>query len=213
MNTKILLAAGGIIILAIAGFLMFGNKDNVGKLENNEQNSQGTENQKSSLKNLMARSGSHMCTFNEATANSTNSGTVYISGGKMRGDFTSIAEGKTMQSHMISMNQESYVWTDDMKQGFKMSLDQAAPTQGKQDQSVDINAELNYKCESWSEDGSKFNLPQGVTFTSMQEMMNGGMMNSGIQGGTGGGNAAQCGTCDQAPEPQRTQCRTALGCK
>jgi len=208
MNTKVALAAGGVIILAVIGFLMFGNKgENLGI---NNQNQESLS-EKSSLKNLLTRSGSHMCTFDETTANSQNSGTVYISNGRMRGDFTSVISGKTVQSHMIAMQNESYVWTDETKQGFKMMLDQSAQGQAQQNQSVDINAELNYNCTSWSEDSNKFNLPSDIKFTSMQEMM-GGMMNGSVQT-TGGTNASQCSVCDQAPEPQRTQCRTALGCK
>ncbi len=111
-----------------------------------------------SLKDLIAANIPQKCTFPE--------GTVYISGGKFRGDFVP-------NSHMISDSKTSYIWTDDQKQGFKMTVDADAKTEAQTEaakEAVDVNAKLDYKCGAWLPDASMFNTPAGIEFTDFSNL-------------------------------------------
>src|SRR6266480_7634128 len=77
--------------------------------------------QKKSLFDFFSMAGSQKCTFSDKT--NGGSGSVYVSGGKMRGDFQSTDNGKTSVSHMINDGTYVYFWTDGQKNGYKMSLD------------------------------------------------------------------------------------------
>jgi hypothetical protein len=205
MNKKLLIGVGALIIIGGAiGFMMM-NRSNQTTYDIGMPHA-------ISLKSLMASSKPQKCTVTTATGDSQSSGTVYILNGKMRGDFMSVTNGKTITSHMITMDNTSYVWTDEMAQGFKMSMDEMQKQPSSQtSQTVDINQESPYSCTSWTSDSSTFALPAGITFTSMADMMGAGIQgNLQINGNT---NDSQCGACDGAPEPQRTQCRTSLNCK
>ena len=128
-----------------------------------------------SLKDLLGLGASRKCTF----SNAGSSGTIYVSSGKMRGDFISTVGGKNMTNHMMTQDKTSYVWVEGQTQGFKTTMDesmmqkpttpapQTPPTQG----GVDINQKLNYQCESWSADSSMFSLPANVKFLDFSSMM------------------------------------------
>ena len=84
----------------------------------------------------------------------------------MRGDFTSVSAGQSIKSHMITDQGYIYVWTDMMDQGFKMSANTNS-TGEDENSSVDVNQEIEWDCEPWSEDSSMFNLPSGIKFMEM----------------------------------------------
>ncbi|HVU80186.1 MAG TPA: hypothetical protein VHD37_02370 [Candidatus Paceibacterota bacterium] len=133
-----------------------------------EQGQTAAESEKpQTLKSLIAYQGTQKCTFENATANSSSSGTVYVANGQMRGDFTSVAQGKTFDSHMIVKGNTSYVWGSSMPGGFKMSFDSMAAPSGSSGGSVDPNAPVNYSCGAWSADESMFELPASVQFQDL----------------------------------------------
>lgn len=138
----------------------------------------------------------------------------------MRGDFTSVASGQTTQSHMITDGQTSYVWTDQMAQGFKMSFSSANATSGGSNgasTSVNPDEKVNYACSPWSVDQSEFTLPANITFSDMGALMNPGLETrpgAGTSAGAQSGNSAQCAVCAQAPSAAaQAQCKAALGCQ
>src|SRR3989344_4479660 len=71
-------------------------------------------NQKGSLKSLLAVSTPQQCTFMDNSGDVTSEGTIYAGGGKMRGDFNSVASGKTMEGHLIVINDVGYVWSSEL---------------------------------------------------------------------------------------------------
>lgn len=170
------------------------------------------------IKGLIATGKDQKCTFSESNDISSSSGTVYFSKGKMRGDFEAVtkAQGIKVISHMVVDGDTSYVWTENPKQGFKMGISEMEGTQGSSNtsQSVDINQELDYDCDSWSPDSSKFELPTDITFNSIADMMNGVMPSGAGSSGSGSASVTQCGQCDKIPDPAGKQyCRQSLACK
>lgn len=124
---------------------------------------------------LIARGGDHVCTFDQTVENSRSTGTVYISNGKMRGDFKSdvSASGTNMsvESHMISDGEFMYTWSSMMPTGFKMAVVQNTTADGTtptSQQMFDANMKLSYDCDPWAVDASKFTLPSAVTFTEIK---------------------------------------------
>lgn len=124
------------------------------------------------LAELMKRSGSYKCTVEmkptQANGNTESSGTVYVSAGKMRGDFTTaVAElgGKIVESYMISADGYVYTWSNLMPQGMKMQISATGETttQG----GMDASAAVDYHCAPWSVEASRFTVPTNVTFTAV----------------------------------------------
>ncbi len=171
-----------------------------------------------SLKALFALGTSQKCTFSNSTDVAQSSGEVYVTSGKMRGDFSSVAAGQTVQSHMIVDKDTSYVWTNATNQGFKMSFENMTMPKSETTakQTVDLNQSLDYSCNAWSPDESLFNLPAGISFNSMTDMMKGLAPTGSLKAAptVPSGNSGQCGVCDQVPDPTaKAQCKAALGCK
>jgi hypothetical protein len=181
--------------------------------------------QKKSLFDFFSMSGSQKCTFSDKTT--SGSGTVYVSSGKMRGDFQSTDNGKTNASHMINDGTFVYVWSDGQKQGYKMSLESVkkeasqvsmAPGNNSSDktpsQAVNMKQQSDYSCGSWSADASVFAMPSGVTFTDFSAMMQGAPTGAVMHPSSAmQGNKAACSQCNQVPAgAARNQCLAALKC-
>lgn len=121
-----------------------------------------------SMKELVARGGDYMCTFTQTTDVADSSGTVYISGERLRGDFKSHEKvsDTDVESHMIRDGGFAYVWSSAMPTGFKMVVDDSASTDSNST-GFDYNQQLDYSCNSWTVDESQFSLPAGVEFTTL----------------------------------------------
>jgi len=79
----------------------------------------------SSLKDLISKGIAQSCTY----STDKSQGTIYMSGGKMRGDIDAMVGSVSTKSHIIIMDNFSYLWTDGRSAGFKMSYDpNATPT-------------------------------------------------------------------------------------
>lgn len=130
--------------------------------ENSEADTQKAFRGTGTVASLMARGGSFQCTASLTVQNSSSQGTAYISGEKIRGDFTSRAGGMTIASHFIIADGYSYSWSDAAPQGFKVKVDGSSSSQSSQ--GVTTNADVSYDCTPWTVDQSKFTVPSGITF-------------------------------------------------
>ena len=141
--------------------------------KDNDIKDEGNANAKSSLRSLLALGKNTMCTFTSVVENSSSSGTVYIaSNGDMSGDFTSQTSSGTVTSHMIMKGGTSYVWSG--AQGAKMNVSATeATTSSNTNQSVDLDAQVDYDCKNWTRDDSKFTVPTNVNFIDIEAMMKG----------------------------------------
>jgi hypothetical protein len=130
-------------------------------------------NAKGSLRSLLALGKNTMCTFTSVVENSSSSGTVYIAAdGSMSGDFTSQTTAGTVNSHMIMKGGTSYVWSG--AQGAKMNVSATQnATASNTNQSVDLDAQVDYDCKNWTRDDSKFTVPTNVNFIDIEAMMKG----------------------------------------
>jgi len=159
-----------------------------------------------SLRALIARGQNLVCTFERVDENTDVSGTVYVSGDRVRGDFiVNTDEAGTINGHMIKGGDYIYSWSDATTQGSKMKAD--VESDMEKSDSVGLDDEAEYNCRNWNVDNSKFNTPSDIDFVDISALMQTGLESSGDV------NVNQCATCDAAPdENSKEQCRLALGC-
>lgn len=121
---------------------------------------------------FIKQGGSYKCTVRQDVGGVQTEGTTYMSGGMIRGEYSTKVQGMDVNSTMIVRDGYTYSWTSMMPNtGFKVKVaanatgDTSAPTSG----SYSFNAEQigDYNCEAWTADASKFTLPSGVTFQEM----------------------------------------------
>jgi len=166
--------------------------------------------QTGTLKSLLT-AGTQTCTF---TSDKGASGTVYVSGGKMRGDFSSTTQGQTVNGHMILDSGYSYIWTDTMKQGFKVALPTGTPTGTPNNQAMDINQNVTYSCKPWVADASKFTLPADITFGTLTIPNAAAPTTAGTSGTGVQAPSSACAACANIPAgPAQTACKTQLHCE
>lgn len=222
MSNRMKIISATVVLLIILGaicFFLFGNKKSqsseVTQKEEPQEQSQSIDSPKS-IKDLMSFSSSQTCTF---TADNQSNGTVYVAKGKVSGNFTSNIEGKTMASHMLIDGKEFYMWTDGQNQGFKGNLDDMTmfnnKNQSNSSESINPDEKMNYKCQSWNVDESKFEIPN-LKFTDMKEMMKSiptGAMEKSTKGSQDVDmKAMQCKSCHSLTGEAQAQCKQALSC-
>ena len=162
-----------------------------------------------SLKDLLLAGISQKCTYKDSQENMAVEGTVYIAGGKVRGDFSSTNQGQTFSGHTIYDGKVSYVWTEGMKTGFKMAVD---PETGKSEgssseENVDLTKKIDYSCGPWLANESQFTPPSDITFSEFT-------MPTIPAGTSSSGNTNQeaCKLCNTLTGEAKTQCLTSLNC-
>ncbi len=205
MNNTIIYVVVAIIVLGAIAFFAFGTKSAPATTGTStpEAMTATTQPKTGSMKDLMAMGSSH-CTVSNTTANSTSNGDVYVAGGKMRGEFTSEIQGKTMVSHFISDGTTFYTWSDAMPQGVKMSVAKAESAQGTAEQPNMYTSQVNYTCVPWTADSAQFTVPTNIQFMDMSNMMPSGA----AQGSAGA--KIDCSVCDKSANP--AACKAALHC-
>lgn len=159
----------------------------------------------SSLRDLLASETPQNCTFLTEINGTPSQGNVFVSANKMRGDFDSQIDGKTVKSHMIVADNTSYLWSEGQNQGIKVEFDESDlenADEFAEQAKLDVNAELDYDCDTWIPDNTVFQIPSEVQFTSLDEMMK----------ALPTGSSEQCAQCESLTGDSKTQCLTALKC-
>ena len=200
MNKNVLIAIAVVVLLALGGaYFLYGRPSSP---LTSTSGTPTTSSAKKSLKDLIALGSSQQCKFQDAAG---NSGTMYVSGGKSRGDFTSTANGATVGSHMLYDGQAMYIWMDGQSQGYKSTLDAtSAPDSAAGSQAMDVNQALDYDCSSWSVAATSFTPPAGIEFLDASAML--------APGTPGTGSSDQCAACASLTGDSQAQCLTTLNC-
>ena len=224
MKSQILI--GGALALVLIGVLfmfmtgMNGSQNQVSDTATTTEtpyaaNTPQTPSSMGTLADLVAKGGSSSCTVS-TNGTIASQGTVFVSNGKVRGDFTSNTPAGVMESHMISDGTYVYVWSSAMKTGIKMKAQKptsstSTPATSNDSTQNPYSQTYQYSCTPWAEDDTKFTLPAGMTFNDMSAMM----MQAKPTGATSAGSAPtpNCAICDQVPAAAKAQCLAALNCK
>lgn len=165
-----------VVIVAGAGFLLFGNSNSSSEgdvmMKEGDSMMQKEEGAFSgNLMDLAKRGGNYKCTFAHEFDAAQSSGTVYVAGDKIRGDFTSevVAANLTVESHMIQSGGYTYMWSPMTPNGFKAktTTEGGSGSAAPSGQYADLTQEYAYNCSSWSVDQSMFELPSGIQFVEI----------------------------------------------
>ena len=162
-----------------------------------------------SMADIIARGGSWKCEVSHKGPHDSTAGMVYVSDGKVRGDFEStVSQIGKMEMHMISDRSYAYTWTSLVKTGMKTKITlPAATTTASVDKSDMYHQQYDYQCSDWTPDATFFNLPADITFSEM------GIAPSTSASAARPAGAPSCKMCDSVPAgTARTQCQAAL-CK
>jgi hypothetical protein len=161
--------------------------------------------QSGSLKDIFdSAQSSQACTFENKTPDGfVARGVVYKGNAKMRGDFSTLIDGKTTESHIIVIDDSSYIWADNGKSGIKsvfgeedLSVISGPSPEGTESAEVDPNTSGTFECKDWSIDDSFFSLPKDVQFAENSSPMP----------------ESSCSVCDEVTGQQRIQCLKELNC-
>jgi len=209
-------ALWGLVIIIIIGlgayFILHGNKAMAPS--STTSSTAPTAGGMQSLSALVAAGSPVTCQFASTTPQGRMQGTMYIANGMVAGDFTTQnPQAGTVNTHMLTRDNTSYVWTSLSTTGFKSTINAAnannAPSQG-----VSYSQPMDYQCQPWTVDSSKFSLPANISFITSASYTppSQGAGATGAGGSNVQGTSAQCGQCDQLPAAQKAQCLAALHC-
>ncbi len=153
------------------------------------------------LKSLFGKNQSCTITY----PNNGGSGTIYVSGNKFRGDFTTkIAGEKETTSQVVSDGVYTYVWSSESSDGIKMKIDVTSPAASAQTGSFNLDQEVGLNCSPWGVDASKFTIPTNIKFTDFSSMVAPQAESKTTQTQT-------ASPCDQISDPAaKTACVNAL---
>lgn len=211
MNKKLLVGIVVLFLIGGAGALYFKSNRTANTpipQATTETKTQTPAPAQKSLKDLLTLNQSQECSF---TDDSGNSGTVLVSNGKVRSDFTVESEGKQIKSHTIVDGQTVYFWMDGQTTGYKMPITapSAKPAATPQTpEQVNIDQKVDYNCKSWAPNNMVFNIPSEIKFTDFGSLVT----PQTNQPGTQNVPSAQCATCESLTGEAKTQCKTALKC-
>jgi hypothetical protein len=95
---------------------------------------------------------------------------VYVSGRRVRADFTSTVQGiGPVEAHLIADGTDVYSWSSLMPQGIKTAMadgepEESAPTSGG---GADQDQRYTYDCQPARADASLFTAPSGISFRTL----------------------------------------------
>ena len=162
-----------LVAVVVGAYFVFGGNKGAENGELGNANGEQTTGKKMAFSQFLKQGGAYKCEVKQSMSDFENSGTMYVSGKNMRGEFSTVAEGKTMISSFMSRDGYSYTWSSlTPGMGFKIKAEAETSNEG-----ADINGTYawnadqigDYNCENWVVDATKFELPKNVTF---QEITN-----------------------------------------
>ena len=98
----------------------------------------------------------------------------------MRGDFSSKTNnGTSVDSHMIKNGSLVYAWSGTRGAKFDISSFMATSSTGgaSTKTSVNLDEQINYSCNNWTKDTSKFTVPTDINFIDISGMLSGAIKN------------------------------------
>lgn len=166
MNNKLII--GGVVavvVLGALGWYLMGSKSATPEAAGTTTNqpSQTTQKQTGTIATLIGFGQSLKCDVTITDPKAPGAGTIYVSQGKMRGEFNVSSQGKALQAYMINDTQNIYTWTSIMPQGAKMPVSSVSQSKGPS-QGYNPETPVEYSCATWTADDSIFTPPSNIEF-------------------------------------------------
>jgi len=156
---------GGIYLLNNKG----GDLEATANLEESLTEENANDATPNTLNELLASGEDMTCTFSQTEGGLEQSGTVYVSDMKVRGEFN--IEEPTLGSftvHMLQDKEWNYTWGEPFGEnvGTKMKVITTAGA-APRNEGVNLDATMNFDCSSWDAELSMFVVPKTVVFTDI----------------------------------------------
>ena len=108
-----------------------------------------------------------VCSVKTTSLSMKRSGTVYVAGGELRGDFLSSVNGVLVNASMIDDGTHLYAWTSGATKGLELLAASSASGNAIANAGgIDLAAQVSYACNAWAEDSNVFVPPTSVTFSN-----------------------------------------------
>lgn len=177
MSNKLILAliVGVVVIAGGVWFIGYGfSGGSSPELEPSDsteerQSTAGSRRITGSIDDLLAEGESYRCTFTYESDLADSTGVVYVTDGKLKGDFqTEVAAlGGQVVTHLIRDGESVYTWIDGTSVGVKAPANISGSGSARQSTFDPLEQQLNYDCEPWEVDPGVFILPAGVQFSEV----------------------------------------------
>lgn len=180
MNFSKLILIIVLIAVLVGGVYYFSKSDepadNTGSMEQEEQIETATPTPETANDAGLAQAfagGSWKCdvvsSAQVGAGQADSSGTVYISDGKIRADFSSNTEMGNVKSSMIADGGYIYTWSSMIPQGFKAKITEEGEAQEvlfgiQAGAGIEPDSGYQYSCQQASVDASLFAVPADVDF-------------------------------------------------
>ncbi|MBP9669515.1 MAG: hypothetical protein KBE09_04475 [Candidatus Pacebacteria bacterium] len=123
------------------------------------------------LRDVISGMGNTTCSYERVSGNVRSSDTLYISNGKIRGEFRTTTSGVSKNTISYYDGSALYTWTEGTALGTKSSVRSAADIAmlipANLTQGVVLGTALNnvsWDCHTWKVDATLLGTPKGVTF-------------------------------------------------
>lgn len=167
-----------VILVALAaagGYFAFrpdANKETASPEENSTTSTETPTGKKMAFSQFVKQGGSYKCTVNQylgEVGGASTQGITYIDKGMIRGEYSTQAQGISINSTFIVRDGYSYTWTSMAPtMGFKSKVveNPEVNANASASGSYSYNSEQvgDYDCQVWTSDPSLFNIPSEVTF-------------------------------------------------
>ena len=118
------------------------------------------------LANIKAFKESLSCAVETTGTYTKRSGIIYVTNGKVRGNFSGLINGVKTATSMIDDGTYLYAWSDGAKTGLKLIAGSSVSGSAIASRGgIDPAVTLSYACNSWTPDVTVFVPPAAVTFT------------------------------------------------
>lgn len=162
---KKVLIALGVVVLGVVSYVAI--KPNDASVKNDTQ--------ENSFLDFVNSKESFECTVTQNVQGISSNGTVFISEGKIRGEFQTETQGMKINSSMVVKDGYTYSWTSMMPSVVykaKVASGEISQqnTQMSGSYSFDARQIGSYDCKETSVNDSRFELPQGVSLVDISSL-------------------------------------------
>lgn len=117
------------------------------------------------------------CSFDIVEESTLITGTVYTSGGNMRGTYTTNILGAQNTFDIIRNSSNTYVWEEEGSIAYVYENDQfeqyvAEAADQTTGDVFNVEDGIDFECESWTPDNARFNPPSDVEFQDITQQVN-----------------------------------------
>ena len=155
-----------VVLVIIGGYFMLKGDKEIKNEELGNANEEQSSGKKMAFSDFLKQGGAYKCEITQYVGEVANSGTMYINGKNVKGEYTTVVEGMTINSSFISLDGYAYTWSSVSPGiGFKMKTGE---NNTNETYAWDPSQIGDYNCENWVVDAEKFEIPKDITFQEIQ---------------------------------------------